>query len=234
MRMIKKNSYLISDAKIFVEENTGLRCSINITFSEDDVLYVTSNGIPDNGTDTYPNSYNPNENKAQEYHFVLPKIPVVADDPSDLSMGPIRLAVNGVPFFHPWNAEETDAVEIETFDMCDGHPSESGAYRYHKMSSSCVFEMSDGESSPLIGLALDGFRIYGPHNSECDELTSDDLDECHDLFVDGHSQYHTTEDFPYILGCFKGVVDDRNFASVEQSSNQENMDGDQKQPLQED
>ena len=97
-----------------------------------------------------------------------------------------------------------DAVETETFDSCDGHPTDRGVYHYHKQPSSCVFSIVDGEPSPFIGVALDGFPIYGPNDENGNTLTSADLDECHGRYVNGLYQYHTTADYPYILGCFKG------------------------------
>ena len=57
----------------------------------------------------------------------------------------------------------------------------------------------------MIGVAFDGFGIYGPVDELGRTLTSDDLDECHGRYnSDGVYQYHTTSDFPYILGCFRG------------------------------
>ena len=58
----------------------------------------------------------------------------------------------------------------------------------------------------MVGVAFDGFPIYGPVDKSGKTLTSADLDECHGrLDSDGNYQYHTTADFPYILGCYKGT-----------------------------
>ena len=54
------------------------------------------------------------------------------------------------------------------------------------------------------------FTVYGPNGS--DGKPPSDLDECN-----GHTDqergyhYHVTEKFPYILGAYKGVVDQSNF-----------------------
>ncbi|KAJ8046287.1 hypothetical protein HOLleu_04908 [Holothuria leucospilota] len=119
------------------------------------------------------------------------------------------MAVNGVIMYNPWDADGDNAVEgegRERFDQCDGHPDKRGTYHYHKMPSSCLFEIEEGVSSPLIGVAFDGFAIYGPNDENGNRLTSADLDECHGR-VNSNSvyQYHTTSDFPYILGCYKGT-----------------------------
>ncbi|KAI8491607.1 hypothetical protein Bbelb_308070 [Branchiostoma belcheri] len=62
--------------------------------------------------------------------------------------------------------------------------------------------------SDIVGVAFDGFPIYGPRTEDGVTLTSADLDECHGRLVDGRYRYHVTADFPYFLGCFKGVVMD--------------------------
>jgi len=64
---------------------------------------------------------------------------------------------------------------------------------------------ADGHSEK-IGYALDGFPIYGPYS--CGGNVPDDLDECHGHdhgMVEGY-HYHTTAEFPYIIGCFHGQV----------------------------
>jgi hypothetical protein len=64
-----------------------------------------------------------------------------------------------------------------------------------------------------VGVALDGFGIYGPRGTDGGVLTNADLDVCH-----GHSHsvtniegttasayhYHTNEEFPYVIGCYRG------------------------------
>ena len=58
----------------------------------------------------------------------------------------------------------------------------------------------------FIGIALDGNPIYGPNASDfADLITSADLDACHGRFKDGRYRYHITSDFPYTIGCFKGM-----------------------------
>ena len=34
-----------------------------------------------------------------------------------------------------------------------------------------------------------------------------DLDECNGVMLNGHYRYHITDDYPYVLGCFRGVPD---------------------------
>ena len=178
----------------------------------DDYLIVHSNGLPDHTTGDFPNRYNPNRIREQHYTFKIPRHPKVADRITRLPMGPIGVAINGVPFYNPYNAEGQDAAKNEVFDECCGHPDPMGRYHYH-IYPRCVhtsFKDERGEHSPLIGYAFDGFPIYGP-NGENGKLPTD-LDECN-----GHSDpqrgyhYHVTSKFPYILGGYRGVVETSNF-----------------------
>ncbi|XP_022098316.1 uncharacterized protein LOC110983391 isoform X2 [Acanthaster planci] len=187
-----------------VETNTGQTGMVSIV-TADRMHTITSNGVPDHPTPEYPNQGNPNDIVVQAHQWTVPVNPTVATSTTELPLGPISVAINGIPFFNPYTAKGEDAVLTETFDSCDGHPTNRGVYHYHKQPSSCVFDIVSGEPSPLIGVALDGFPIYGPIDENGVELTSADLDECHGRFVDGKYRYHTTADFPYIMGCFKGT-----------------------------
>ncbi|XP_071808822.1 uncharacterized protein [Asterias amurensis] len=186
-----------------VETNTGLMGVISIE-TADGMHTITSNGVPDHVTPEYPRMGNPNDIETQSHLWTVPVNPSVADSNTALPMGPIGVAINGIPLFNPFTITGEDAVLTETFDSCDGHPDPKGVYHYHKQPASCVFTIVDGEPSSIIGVALDGFPIYGPIDENGNTLTSDDLDECHGRYVNGEYRYHTTADFPYILGCFKG------------------------------
>ena len=86
--------------------------------------------------------------------------------------GPIGVAVNGVIFFNPFDADSVEA--IWRLDRCCGHPSPGFEYHYHKYPV-CVKSpwTDDGTAdSPLIGFAFDGFPIYGPYES-AGELAKD-------------------------------------------------------------
>ena len=126
-----------------------------------------------------------------------------------MGMGAIAVATNGLPIFNPWTIEGNNAVEGDTaewFDLCDGHPSPNGEYHYHKQPSSCLFSVTPGTPSPMVGVAFDGYAIYGPVDEKGETLASEDLDECHGrINSNGVYQYHTTADFPYIMGCYKGT-----------------------------
>lgn len=185
--------------------------NVKVTMTQTHML-VESDGIPTHKTGEFPNADNPNRIIKQEYKFHIPLKPRVAEKPVKTPMGPIGVAVNGIPFFNQYNAHGQDAVKLEVFDSCCGHPDQLGRYHYHKYPV-CIkspFKDEPGKHSPLIGYAFDGFAIYGPNGE--DGKPPADLDECN-----GHSDkehgyhYHVTAKFPYILGAYKGVPDERNF-----------------------
>jgi len=178
-------------------------------------LVVQSDGIPTHKTATYPNRDNPNRILKQNYRFLIPREPKFAERTTPLPMGPIGVAINGIPFYNPYNHRGQDAVSgpyAEVFDSCCGHPDPMGRYHYHKHPV-CVkspFRDEPGIHSPLIGFAFDGFAIYGPNDS--DGKRPADLDECNGHRDDERGyHYHVTDKFPYILGAYRGVVETANF-----------------------
>jgi hypothetical protein len=186
--------------------------NVKVTFTQMHMI-VESDGIPNHETGTFPNADNPNRILKQNYRFYIPLRPRLADKPTRTPMGPIGVALNGIPFYNQFNAEGEDAVQVETFDSCCGHPDPKGRYHYHKYPV-CVkspFRDEPGKHSPLIGYGFDGFGIYGPNGT--DGKPSTDLDTCN-----GHTDqargyhYHVTAKAPYIVGAYKGVVEEKNFA----------------------
>jgi hypothetical protein len=186
-----------------------------------DQRVFTGNGLPDHPTGIYPvqttdDAYqydrNPNTISAQNISFSLPVNPTIADSPSCVR-GMAGIMLNGVMLFDGFDAEGRDAVAHEIQDLCQGHPERTGQYHYHDLSV-CIEEMGDGtEHSPLVGYAFDGFGLYGFRGEDGRMLTNADLDECH-----GHTHeiewegqlvemyhYHATAEFPYSIGCFRGV-----------------------------
>ena len=178
----------------------------------DDLMIVHSDGIPDHDTGPFPNRFNPNTIRKQNYTFKIPRHPQPADHITRLPMGPIGVAINGIPFYNPYNAEGQDAYKNEVFDECCGHPDPMGRYHYH-IYPKCIhtsFKDEPGKHSELIGYAFDGYAIYGPQGEDGKPPT--DLDECngHTDAIRGY-HYHVTNKFPYILGGYHGVVERSNF-----------------------
>ena len=190
--------------------STHVRASVS-----GDEMIVLSDGIPNHQTDNFPTSYNPNRILKQDYRFHIPLSPKFAEKPVKTPFGPIGVAVNGIPFYNPYNREGRDAVmgpNAEIFDSCCGHPDQMGRYHYHKYPV-CIrspFSNTAEGHSALIGWAFDGFAIYGPNGEDGKPPT--DLDECNG-HVDAQRgyHYHVSMKFPYIIAAYKGVVDMSNF-----------------------
>jgi len=183
---------------------------------------ILGNGLPNHstgiypvtpGTEAYTYDRNPNSIQANRFYIEVPAEPAEAATPNCLPMGAIGYALTGVALYNPLDAEFRDAVANEIFDACEGHPPQNGQYHYHHLSP-CMDQGQAGQHSPLVGYALDGFGLYGPRGENGVALTNADLDECHghrhnvttgDGSVKNIYHYHGTEEFPYLLGCFKGT-----------------------------
>jgi hypothetical protein len=190
--------------------STPFRENVKVEVTADNYV-VHSNGIPDHDTGPFPNAHNPNTIREQHYTFRVPLHPNTTDTITKLPMGPIGVAINGIPFYNPYNREGEDAAKMEIFDECCGHPDPMGRYHYH-IYPKCVhtsFKDEEGKHSPLIGFAFDGFAIYGPNGE--DGKPPGDLDECNGHTDKEHGyHYHMTSKFPYILGGYRGVVETSN------------------------
>jgi YHYH protein len=197
--------------------------SLELTL-EDDKRIVRANNLPKHPTGVFPieptdpayqYDRNPNAIQEQTILLTLPSVPEVASTPSCLPFGMIGFALSGTALYHALDLQRRDAPAYEIQDACNGHPEMRGQYHYHNYSP-CLKDESGkaGKHSDLVGYALDGFGIYGLHGENGQFLTDADLDECH-----GHTHtlewngktvkiyhYHFTSEYPYSLGCFKGVV----------------------------
>jgi hypothetical protein len=147
---------------------------------------------------------NPHRIAAQNITLRVPASPAVSS-PSDTPLGPIGLAVNGVVFFNQYAAmRQPLTFEILSFDRYRGHPAPSDTYHYHVE----PVWLTQVAASRLIGVLLDGFPVYGP--VDAGGTAPSDLDSCHGHtgatpeFPGGVYHYHTTDQAPYISGCFRG------------------------------
>jgi len=206
-------------------KNFGFRDQVSVE-RKGDTLIVKSNGLADHKTGDFPNRDNPNRIQKQNYTFYIPLNPKKSDKITKTPMGPIGVAINGVPFYNPYTAEGEDAAKNEVFDECCGHPDQAGRYHYH-IYPKCVktpFSEKPGEHSPLIGYMFDGYAIYGPNGDNGKPPT--DLDECN-----GHTDstrgyhYHVTDKFPYIIGGYRGVVDPKNLDRPRRGGGGDTPDG---------
>jgi hypothetical protein len=191
---------------------------------EDGVRVIRANSLPGfHGTGIFPISptdpayrYDPNPNviSAHPVVLMLPETPQIAMPSWCLPRGMIGISTDGVPIFNPLDNEGRDAVVHEIHDSCGGHPQQGGQYHYHGPGP-CLRDdnAGHGQHSDMVGYALDGFGIYGLYGENGAEVVNEDLDACHGhthkVMFDGKNvemyHYHMTREYPYTLGCFKGV-----------------------------
>lgn len=196
----------------------------------DDELVVNSNSMLD-----FPYiATSPGDPGEFETTYNIPATPLMAEATTQVSViGSIAVAINGVPIYA---ATEGPGGDVKSrpggFVECGGHNGPTG-YHYHLFdpngSDACRFSESEAQASPvLFGYALDGYPIYsGNYQFRSSYYLSDeslfatdtfaahtyvegsgDLDECNGRFdSNGNYAYYTTEDFPYTLACYRGVVE---------------------------
>jgi hypothetical protein len=193
---------------------------------ENSLRKLIGNGLPNHHTGIFPvkptddaYNYDRNPNQINEIQIIynLLLLPKIAASASCVPMGAIGVMKSGAVFFNSLDAQGKDAVAHEVQDKCNGHPEVEGQYHYHNLSK-CIEENNGIKHSEIVGYALDGFGIFGVYGENGKELTNNDLDECHghthDVLWDGKLtnlyHYHATKEYPYTVGCFRGIVSSAN------------------------
>ncbi|WP_336297490.1 YHYH protein [Leptospira sp. GIMC2001] len=115
------------------------------------------------------NSAGTNVIASGNYVYTIPANPSVQSGTKTGTQGggrvSIAITVNGVVVFNNAAAPgDTLAAEVITFDTYKGHPQNTGIYHYHAEPTSI-----SNNNSALIGIALDGYALYG---KKCDNGTS--------------------------------------------------------------
>lgn len=191
-----------------------------------DGAYVTikTNGMPDHKSAYYPTSNslyeaysgttfgggtftkNPNTIVSQTLTFKIPANPAVASTHAATPLGPIGVALNGVPLYNQYAGPNNQALtsEINSFDKYYGHPQNTGQYHYHV--EPLYLTTVKYSKSGLVGFLLDGFPVYGPQEENGNTVISSNLDVYHGHthatvdFPNGIYHYHFTSDAPYLNG----------------------------------
>jgi hypothetical protein len=197
-----------------------------------DTFTVRSNGIPNLAF----SQVTPNDLASQSYVWTIPLNPSPAAQPSDLPLlGPVAVAINGLPIFGPNEAQPTwgDPYLDQILDYCNGHTAQHGMYHFHARPD-CLFTNLENNPGLIIGYAFDGYPILAPYlclDAGCTHLKevqsswqhtqavaaaweaheyiegSGDLDRCNGMtLADGSYAYFATDTFPYFLGCYYGVI----------------------------
>jgi surface protein len=140
-----------------------------------DVFKFYENIVNGNGVN------NPNGIQLQNEEFIIPLNPTInPNGPQDTPLGSVGVALNGIPIYNPFEGPNNESANTRVFSSCCGHPQQDGKYHYHKYPTCLKLITGDntdtekdkcdkldllitnGEHSPLIGFAKDGFPIYGP------------------------------------------------------------------------
>jgi hypothetical protein len=187
--------------------------------NEDGMRHLAGNDLPiGQKTGTFPTQasdlaykYDPNPNPItpQLINLLLPRNPTIASAPSCVEL-PVAIGLDGVIFFSALDSHGRDEPAYEMQDRCGGMSAPNGMYHRYRPSD-CMPHIY--EKNALVGYALDGFGIFSPYDANGKELTTRDLDKCHGtttpIMWDGKhvTMYHyvLTRDFPYSIGCFRGI-----------------------------
>ena len=147
--------------------------NVNIT-SDNNYLYIKSDGIPSHQTGQFPGRGNPHAISIQNHQFRVSLNPQKNSKITAIGMNLFGVALNGIPF-DPATAEfwknngssgwgkEAIVGNIKKLgiDLSNGHVQPNGTYHYHAIPRQIVKNISD---ITLIGYAADGFPIYVNNN----------------------------------------------------------------------
>lgn len=174
------------------------------THSDDNYLYVSSNGLPDHdmmvGITNWQQQVPIKQNYTGSNSWAIPTHPKMADNPlstkTNLLKGAIAVAVNGIPIFNPLNNRGEDANAIGELDHWGGHCGRADDYHYHLPPLHLQDQVGAGNP---VAYAVDGFPVYGE--------TTDTLDAyLGKTNADGSYQYHTIKAYPYFIAGMRGEV----------------------------
>jgi hypothetical protein len=191
----------------------------SVTVTQDgSVMVIQSNGIPNHNSPYFATSdsryeayngtnsafaKNPNTIQSQSLTFRIPANPAPATAHQSTALGPIGVALNGVPLYNQFAGPNQPLTnEINSFDQYNGHPQQQGQYHYH---FEPLYITAQGGKATLIGFLLDGYPVYGPNENGAPVLeTSLDVYHGHTTatseYPDGIYHYHATSTSPYING----------------------------------
>ncbi len=158
----------------------------------------------------------------------IPAVPKWSSTTTATSLGRIGILLSGAALFNAYEGNAstvalasnfsvtgTGGTAVSFVDGCNGHPTPMGQYHYHGVPT-CITKVVDGTTGPshLLGLADDGYPIYGGRDVHGHVVAPASLDACDGI-------YSATPEFPkgiyhYVLPdvttarsslpCFHGVV----------------------------
>jgi YHYH protein len=213
--------------------------NVNISYADNSFTFV-SNGIPNHDrpaeyvlpqvgmmmptpTTAYVGA---DPTQTQDYKFTLPLSPAKSAKPTSTSLGAIGVMISGAVLFNPYEVDNQTIATLDNFslknsqgqdvaflDSCNGHPTPRGQYHYHALPP-CITRVVDEVSGPshLIGVAFDGFPIYGDRAMNGSKIEATQLDACNGItsptpeFPQGiyHYVLLNTKDSRSSIRCFSG------------------------------
>ena len=214
----------------------------NVSFNNGKIIYK-SDGIPNhkrNAMYALPNNgvmmptaltaYAGNDpTVAQNYDYPITTKPQKAKATTPTSLGVIGVMISGAALFNPFEVDNNTVAKKSNFaikdsngndvfflDDCNGHPTPMGQYHYHALPK-CVTQTVDIVNGPshIIGIAFDGYPIYGNMDIDGKQIIASQLDSCNGItsktpeFPNGiyHYVLLDTNDASSSIQCFTGEVD---------------------------
>ncbi len=196
-------STITSDGTFITIKTNGMPDHKSTYYATSNALYESYSGTTFGGGNF---AKNPNTIASQSLTFKIPLNPTAASTKAATALGPIGVAVNGVPLYNQYAGPNNQALtgEINSFDKYYGHPQNTGQYHYHV--EPLFLTTIKYTKSALMGFLLDGFPVYGPQEENGNTVVSSGLDAYHGHthatvdFPSGIYHYHFTADAPYMNG----------------------------------
>ena len=212
---------------------------VTIEYGTDSFQFI-SNGIPNHARQAEYAVPNPgviiptaatarataDPTSAQQYDYTITTRPAKATTPTEAGLGVIGVMISGAVLFNPYEGDgstialkenftvkDAQGHEVSFLDSCNGHPGPGGQYHYHGLPL-CITRVVDGTGpSHLIGVAFDGYPIYGNRDIHGAVITHTELDACNGITSPTpefpHGIYHyvllDTPDSSSSIRCFYGT-----------------------------
>jgi len=170
----------------------------------------------------------------QSYDYKITTNPKKSSKTTDAPLGSIGMMISGAVLFNPYEADSTTVAQASNFsltapdgsvasfiDTCNGHSTPAmgnggGQYHYHALPV-CVSKTVDTSTGPshILGVAFDGFPIYGKRDINGKVISVSKLDKCNGItsatpeFPNGiyHYVLPGTNNATSSIRCFHGKVD---------------------------
>ena len=171
---------------------------------------------------------------AQSYDYKITTSPKKITKTTAAPLGSIGMMISGAVLFNPYEGDGTTVAQANNFsltapdgsvasfiDTCNGHSTPAmgnggGQYHYHALPG-CVSKTVDTSTGPshIIGVAFDGFPIYGKRDINGKIISASKLDKCNGItsatpeFPNGiyHYVLPGTNNATSSIRCFHGKVD---------------------------